>query len=190
MDKTEVRSFIESLEPGDTIDIRLLGSLESFSGKYLFSTTKVGRGKNGSLLAVLKSVDDPENVVNIGTPQSDSFMSLTREDGTTVGTKFEHEVPALYKEENSSFAMNVNNAVKLKELFAGHLDVGATDAVKTVEIQSLVPSLNGTFTLTDVSKLRGRHGQIVVTMENSNNETIQFSTLTHSGMIQRISVNG
>ena len=184
MDKTQVRSVISGLEAGDKISVRLEGELSEYSGEYVFSKSKVGRGKNGSLLAVLKSVDDSENVVKIGTPQSDFIMNFTLPDGSVVGTEFEHEVPC-----NQS--IDVNSAVQLKEFFGGYVDVRADDEdKKKITLGSPMGSLNGTFTLIEVKKLRGRHGQILATLENEAGKQFSISTLTHSGLIQRVTING
>jgi hypothetical protein len=143
--------------------------------------TKRGRGKGGSQLADLTSLTGGVDI-QIGTPRSDDVLNVTV-NGRFYGYQSEREVPANYE-------TDAGNAVLLKEQFKGLLN--AVETRPMVEIVApTAPEVNGTFTVVNARQLRGRGGQIVLTLHNPEvGDDIDLWSYRHSGVVQTFTVVG
>lgn len=189
MDKKDLKEAIAGLTTGDRVSVTFLStmptgaanirydSIREFAGQTVEFTlveTKKGRGKGGSQLMVLKTADDKK--VTTGTPHSDVLLNITTPTGK-VGHDSEADVP-------KSFETNAGQASALKNSFKDL--VGMQGA--TVRIESSEPEYTGTFTVTDAEQLRGRHGQVRLSLTAEDGRQTQVWSYRHSGVISKFEV--
>ena len=191
MEKTLLRSVIVGLNEGDTIAVVFRGALQSQTGTFSVLSKKRGRGKGGSWLADLIPVDVREDgsiasregdSLTIGTPKNDDILNVTV-DGAFFGYTTEREVPANYE-------TDAGNSVLLKETFKGLMNAAETRPMVTIEAPG-APEVNGDFTVTDARQLRGRAGQIVLTLVRPDQtDTVELWSYRHSGVVTKFTVVG
>ncbi len=180
MDKNTVRSFINSLAPGSSIVVNFIGdSLTDSrgvhvaeSGTFTFNRQSRGRGKGGSLIMHLVNASGTE--IHVGTSHSDNILNMKVAGGELVGYANVADMPIEYPKNEQNAAMLKRAATPL---------VGTTGL--RVKVTSSLPHLNGVFTVQHASQLRGRNGQIVLTL-SSDNQTHQLWTYRHSGVVTSI----
>lgn len=179
MNKHEAKSLIASLESGSNIRVNLADDLAERSGNYKVLTVRRGRGKCGSLLVDLQSNED-DSLLTIGTPQSSKIVNFVLPDGSTVGLDNALEC-------NIKYEIDVARAVALKEQFKNLLTVTPESEIKIV-VASTKEQFNGTFDLLSARQVRGRFGQIVLSLKNAAGESMELWSYRHSGIITRITV--
>lgn len=183
MDKNSVRSFIDSLNPGTSLTVNFVGDSlvdsrgvhVANSGTFTLSRKSTGRGKGGSLIMHLMSSDG--TMVQIGTSHSDSILNLRTAGGELVGYANAAEMPVVYPRDNQQ-------AATLKE--AARSLVGTSG--KRVTVNSSLPHLNGTFTVQRAVQLRGRNGQVVLTLVNGD-DNYELWSYRHSGVVSSIIIH-
>lgn len=181
MNKHEAKSLIASLEAGTHITINLADDLVHRSGSYKVLGTRRGRGKCGSLLLDLQSNED-DSLFTIGTPQSSKIVNFSLPDGRTVGLENALEC-------NIKYDIDVPRAVALKEEFKNLLTVTPENGVKVV-VSATKDQFSGTFDLLGARQVRGRFGQIVLTLRNAAGEKQELWSYRHSGIVTRVVVVG
>lgn len=182
MDKNSVRSFINTLNPGTSLTINFIGGgltnslgvQSASSGTFTFNSKSTGRGKGGSLIMHL--TDSNGSSVQIGTSNSDSILNMQATGGEMVGFSSAADMPVDYPRDDQSASRLKSIATTL---------VGTTG--RRVTVVSSLPHLNGTFTVQRATQLRGRNGQIVLTL-SSGSETHELWTYRHSGVVTSIEV--
>lgn len=180
MDKNSVRSFINTLNPGASLTINFVsdsltdsrGVHIANSGTFTLNRKSTGRGKGGSLVMHLTNTSGAE--VLISTSHSDSILNMQVAGGELVGYTSVADMPVDYPRDDQ-------NAARLKT--AATSLVGTTG--RRVNVVSSLPHLNGTFTVQRASQLRGRNGQIVLTL-SSGSQTHELWTYRHSGVVTSI----
>ena len=188
MDKTKLKNAIVALTTGDPVSVTFLSSMPTgssntrydgirgFCGQTVEATlveTKKGRGKGGSQLMVLKT--ESGDTFTTGTPHSDVILNVTTPTGF-VGHESEADVP-------KSFDTNAGRAGELKETFKSL--VGTVGA--TVQVESTEDEFSGTFTVKEAEQLRGRHGQVRLTLTQGDRE-VKVWSYRHSGVITSFEV--
>jgi hypothetical protein len=176
MDKKVLKSVITNLKPGDTLDVNLLGERAFLSGNYTVVNKKIGRGKGGSLVLELSS-EIPDRSLVIGTPQSNEILNVVVA-GECHGYRTEAEVPPMYE-------TNSNRAVEFKKLFSSFLDLSKLPVTVEVDAPS-APEINGVRTIVAARQLRGRHGQVVLTLRDSEGQVQEAWSFRHSGVINSL----
>ena len=182
MDKTLLRSVIVGLTPGQEINVTFRGTLQGQTGNYETVATRRGRGKGGSWLAELRPIggnSPSDDVVTIGTPKNDDILNVTV-DGVCSGYAQESEVPANYE-------TNGGSAVQLKEVFKTLMNAAETRPVVEI-VAPRAPEIDGTFTVVNAKQLRGRAGQIVLTLESTTGEQVGLWSYRHSGVVDNFTV--
>lgn len=175
MDKKILKQVIKNLKQDDTLSVNLLGEREHLSGEYTVVDKKIGRGKGGSQNLVLLSATS-EDTLKIGTPQSDEILNVVV-DGELHGYTNKAEVPV-------TFETNVENSAVLKKQFEIFDDGANIPCLVEIDANTgLTPELNGVFTVTNATQLRGRHGQIVLSLSNDAG-TQHVWSFRHSGVIK------
>lgn len=177
MNKTELKTLISNLSAGEEITVTFLGDMSDNSGTFKVLGTRRGRGKGGSLLVDLEASDG--STITTGTPRNTDIMNITLSDGTLHGYTNEAEVPRVFDTDTS-------RAVALKEQFNTLLDA---DGSFTVDVESPEDVYNGTFTVTSAKKARGRYGQVILTLADSQGVERELWSYRHSGIVTRITVN-
>lgn len=188
MDKQLLKNAIVALTTGDRVSVTFLSSMPAgesntrydgirgFAGQTVEATlvqTKKGRGKGGSQLMVLKTEDG--TTFTTGTPHSDVVLNLTTPAGK-IGHESEADVPR-------TFEPNAGRAGELKESFKSL--VGTVGA--TVQVQSTEDEFTGSFTVTEAEQLRGRHGQVRLTLTQGD-RSVKVWSYRHSGVISSFEV--
>lgn len=185
MDKKKLKNAIVALTTGDRVSVTFLSTMPSntrydgirgFAGQTVEATlveTKKGRGKGGSQLMVLKT-DDGETFTT-GTPHSDVTLNVTTPAGF-VGHESEADVP-------KTFETNAGRAGELKEQFKAL--VGTVGA--TVKMESTEDEFSGVFTVDEAEQLRGRHGQVRLTLTQGD-RTVKVWSYRHSGVVTSFEV--
>lgn len=179
MDKKVLKSVITNLKPGDTLDVNLLGERASLSGNYTVVKKKIGRGKGGSLVLELANSLTPECSLVIGTPQSNEILNVVVA-GECHGYRTEAEVPPTYE-------INSARATELKKLFGSFLDLSRLPAA--VEVDAVgAPEIHGRRTVVAARQLRGRHGQVVLTLQDVEGQTQEVWSFRHSGVVNGLTL--
>ena len=169
MDKKELKTLISNLTRDQKINVTFRGDLASQSGDYEVLNTKKGKGKGGSMLAELRPMSLGETVI-MSTPMSDSVLNVTIE-GKMFGFESEDDVPVVIKP-NGTLAGELKET--LKSMVPGNrLEISST----------LLEDLNGVFTLSSVRASKGRYGQVVATLVNSNGKNVELWSYKHSGAV-------
>lgn len=170
MNKKQLRTLIEGFVPAEKLTVKFLGELAHLTGDYELVETKVGRGKGGSKLMVLKPVGGGENIV-AGTPQSDNILHVVTADGTVHGHETEADVPR-------TFEMNAKRGEELKKEMKKL--VGTTGA--QLRLDDTENEYGGVWTVTQAVQKRGRYGQVAFTLMQG--DTVKpFWSHKHSGII-------
>lgn len=181
--KKDLKSFITGLTTGDKVTVTYLSvipsdtrydSVRSLAGQtveYTLVETKKGRGKGGSQLMVLQPTAGGDRVTT-GTPHSEAILSVTGPDGVLVGHESEADVP-------KSYETNAGNASTLKTAFQDL--VGTTGA--RVRLTSTEDEFSGDFTVTGAEQLRGRHGQVRLTLTADDGRETKVWSYRHSGVV-------
>ena len=172
MDKTILRAVTQELKEGDTLKLNLLGNRSSLSGEYKVTGKKVGRGKGGSLILLLQSLVG-DTILQVGTPQSDEILNIVV-DGKLFGYESKDQVPVTYE-------TNAARAIELKKEFQALMKLPVLPQIQIDAPQA--PEIHGLCTVTGIRKMRGRHGQIVLTVTNPQGQTQNISSYRHSGVI-------
>jgi len=180
MDKNTVRSFINGLNPGASLTINFVGDSLSDSrgvqvtnsGTFTFNSKSRGRGKGGSL--IMNLTNSAGNTLQISTSHSDSILNMQVSGGELVGYANVSDMPVEYPRDEQR-AASFKEAVKSLVGTAG----------RRVTVNSSLPHLNGSFTVQRATQLRGRNGQIVLTL-SSGSETHELWTYRHSGVVTSI----
>lgn len=187
MDKQILRSVLVGLSPEQEIQVTFIGARRDQTGTYRVVNTRRGRGKGGSRLADLQPLDvgdvNLSEQITIGTPDKyNDFILNVTVDGEKFGYDSESEVPANYE-------TNAEAARSLKEQFRNLLD--AAESRPMVEITaSQAPEVNGNFTVINARQLRGRGGQIVLTLQADSGDTAELWSYRHSGVVEKFAVVG
>lgn len=188
MDKKELKEVIGRLSTGDTFSVTFLSTMPSdsrydgirgFAGQTVEFTlvgTRTGRGKGGSQLMDLKPTAGGDSVVT-GTPHSEALLNVRLGDGTVVGHETETEIP-------KTFETNAGQAASLKEAMKGLADTTGA----RVRVQSTEAEFDGEYTVTSVLKMRGRHGQIRLSLTADDGRTTELSSYRHSGVVTSFEV--
>jgi hypothetical protein len=171
MEKPVLKTVIQTLTPGDRVTVAFRGTRVSESGEFEVVTTKRGRGKGGSQLVELKT--SAGELVTTGTPESEVVLHIITPDGTLHGFESEADVPP-------TFETDPLRAAELKEKFSTLVDA---EGQYTVAVRSTHEAFNGTFTVARATQLRGRYGQVVLTLARPTGETFDVWSFRHSGVI-------
>lgn len=189
MDKKDLKEAIAGLTTGDQVTVTFLSMMPSgaantrYDGirdlagrtmEFSLVETKKGRGKGGSQLMVLKSVDGEK--VTFGTPHSEVLVNLTTPNGM-VGHETEATVP-------KSFDTDSARAKSLKGQFKSLV---GTHGAK-VRLSSEEADYQGTFTVTEAEQLRGRHGQVRLSLVADDGREFQVWSYQHSVVITEFEV--
>lgn len=185
MDKRTLRSVLVGLNVGDQLSVVFRSNLSSPSGEYEVVNKRRGRGKGGSWLVDVKLANMGSlacETFTIGTSRNDDVVSVVV-DGQFYGFKHENEMPANYE-------TNTAQAVALKEQFKALLaNIDETQPMVEVVAPS-APEVDGNFTVTAGRQLRGRAGQVVLTLQRDTGETVELWSYRHSGVVDRFTVVG
>jgi hypothetical protein len=174
MDKQELKSVLGSLNEGDKVTFNFVGDLSNVSGVYTVLGSRKGRGKGGSMLVDLQS-EDGKSKLTTGTPDSDKILNVVLPDGTRKGYEREEDLPKVF-ETNAARATELKT--QMKDMVTG----------TRVRLESTESDFAGEFTVAEVKQIRGRFGQVVVTLENDDGATKEFWTYRHSGIVTSVEV--
>lgn len=173
MDKATLRNVLEGLKSNQIISVRMRD--RTTPEDYTVLGVKKGRGKHGSLTAVLQRKDG--TVITLGTPKNLDVLNITVK-GEFFGVLTEREEPPVYKTDDAQATLL---KVAFKKL------VG--ESGRKVRFESNIPEFNGTFTVINAKNEKGKYGQLHLwlvpdgqtpTPEN----TVEFWSYRHSGIIQ------
>lgn len=176
MDKTLLRTVIRDLTPNQNITVGFRDG--SLNGNYTVVSTRKGRGKHGSLLALLRHENG--NTIEIGTPTNSAILNITV-DGGFYGVNTAREEPPVYP-------TNDANATLMKSTL--NKAVGEVGVGKTILLESTVPEFNGTFKVLRGRLEKGKYGQVHLWLvpegqEPTNENTLELWSYRHSGIITR-----
>ena len=192
MDKAQLKTTIENLVKGSTIEVSFFGDKGGGvpnaakgsprglgkTGSYKVVDTKTGRGKGGSQLAHLLCLSTGTQV-EIGTPFNEEILNIVLSDGTLVGTASETEVPKKYPKDTQA-ATTLKDT--LKPLLAGN---GRTDFY--IRIAATAPEFTGNFDFLGAKLNVGRFGQISVQLKNqTTGEETTLWSYNHASVIQTV----
>lgn len=175
MDKKELKSVIVSLSPGSAVSLMFLGEYTDRSGAYTLESVRKGRGKGGSLIMTLRGTDG--TVFETGTTQSDYILNITGPDGVRHGHESATEVPR-------KFDTSKELAVGLKSAMTQVVGLNGS----RVRVTSTEPEFDGEFEVTDSQKLKGRYGQVRMTLRRDSGETATLWSYRHSGIVTAFDV--
>lgn len=175
MDKKELKSVIAGLIPGSQVSIVFLGEHASRSGTFEYTAHKVGRGKGGSSIMVLRGADG--TTLETGTSQSDYILNITGPDGDMHGHTSATEVPR-------KFDTNKDAAKNLKEQMQPVVGFNGS----RIRVTSTENEFNGEFEVTGGEKLKGRYGQVRLTMLKDSGEVATLWSYRHSGIVSNFEV--
>jgi hypothetical protein len=175
MDKKELKSVIAGLTPGSEVSMVFLGEYAGRSGSYTLESLKVGRGKGGSRIMVLRGADG--TTLETGTAQSDFILNITGPDGDMHGHESATEVPR-------KFDTNKDAAKGLKDMM---LPVVGFEGSR-VRVTSSEAEFNGDFEVTAGEKLKGRYGQVRLTLRRDSGEAATLWSYRHSGIVSGFEV--
>lgn len=185
MDKDTVKSFISSLSAGDTVCIGFAGDMSSQTGEYKVLGLKTGRGKGGSKLVELQATVGGA-LLTTGTPHSNVIMNLQRNGDDIIGGGSQSECNVPYERDLARSEALKTAFINLRDT---HLAVPGENDVK-VNVDSTAEFLKGNFKVTGVTTKRGRHGQMVLHLENvDSGRKEEIWSHRHSGVINRIDVS-
>jgi hypothetical protein len=173
MEKSILKSVISNLQIGQTIGVNFLTQEENLNGNYSVLATKKGRGKGGSMMVELKSND--ETTMVLSTKDSERILNVVIND-EFFGYANESDIPPVYEK-------NADRAKEFKTAFESLIKASHLNP-KEVKISSSVPELDGTHTIVNSRRLRGRSGQIVLTTTTG----LEIWSYRHSGVIDTFEV--
>lgn len=177
MDKTELKTVITTLTPGDRVKVAFLGTKAELSGDFEVVGTRRGRGKGGSQLVELRT-STGETLVT-GTPESESVLHVVTADGVLHGFETASDVPPV-------FETDAGRAALLKEKFGALLDATGQYAVR---VTSTHEPFNGTFFVLSATQKRGRYGQVVLTLGTGTTpDTFELWSHRHSVIVDSFEV--
>lgn len=172
MDKSELKTVITALTPGDSIKVAFLGTKAELSGDFEVVATRRGRGKGGSQLVELRT-STGETLVT-GTPESENVLHIVTADGVLHGFETASDVPPVFETDAGAASL-------LKEKFKGLLDAETREPGYRVRVASTHEPFNGTFVVRSAVQKRGRHGQVVLTLSPSlTGDTFELWSHRHS----------
>lgn len=174
MDKTTLRNVIRDLTSNQLLAVEFRDS--SLTGTYTVVSTRKGRGKHGSLLALLRNENG--NTVEIGTPNNLAVLNVTV-DGNFYGVTSARDEPPAYP-------TNDANATLMKSTL--NKAVGEVGVGKTLLLESTVPEYNGTFSVLRGRLEKGKYGQVhlwlaPVGQVPTDENTVELWSYRHSGII-------
>lgn len=174
MDKTLLRNVIRDLTPNQTVTVGFRN--ESLTGDYTVVSTRKGRGKHGSLLALLRN--RAGETVEIGTPTNLNVLNITA-DGNFYGV---HTA----REEQPAYPTNDANATLMKSVL--NKAVGEVGVGKTLLLESTEPEYNGAFKVLRGRLEKGKYGQVHLWLaplgqEPNSENTLELWSYRHSGII-------
>jgi len=176
MDKQILRTVVSDLNIGDTLSINFLGARSASSGDYEVTNKKIGRGKGGTPILSLRSTDGANNEIQIGTPQNREILNIIV-NGTLFGFESVDQAPINYE-------TNVARAGELKTQFKTFM---TPPTAHQIQIDApMAPEIHGLWTITGIRQFRGRRGQIVLTVTNSQGQDQQVCSYRHSGVINNV----
>jgi hypothetical protein len=176
MDKQALKAVIPTFTPGSQVSLVFLGEYAARSGTYTLERHKVGRGKGGSLVMVLRGADG--SVLETGTSQSDHILNVTGPDGVRHGHETATEVPRKF-ETNKDLAKGLKEQMNVVVGFPG----------SRVRVTSAEPEFSGDFEVVDGSRLKGRYGQVRLALRNIETDTtVELWSYRHSGVVSGFEV--
>lgn len=177
MDKTMLRSVMRDVVPGQEISVHFRGTPET--QKYTVLSTRRGRGKHGSLLAMIQRTGAP--YIEIGTPRNKDILSITV-NGNLFGVRSEREDPPTYEP----------NQAQASRMKAGlNRLVGEAGRGQRVRLESTVPEYQGNFAVTAGRLEKGKYGQVHLWLtREGTQETVELWSYRHSGIITAFEVLG
>jgi hypothetical protein len=174
MDKTLLRNTINNqIKQGDTVKIKLFGQPEQ---TIKVKDIKVGRGKGG-----LARVVTSEQGITFGTSDSERIMSITLNSGEVLGEQDERD-------------FDPKHLIKSEELgkkLKGKLSVLLNKPVenKTIILKSKLPMFNGSFKLLSAGSIKGRYGQIILKLEDTETgKTFELWSHRHATVIENLEI--
>jgi hypothetical protein len=178
MDKRVLRTVISGMVVGQEVGVTFRGAQTALSGAFKVLNRKTGRGKGGSLLAVLQSLGDG-TTVTIGTPDNEAVLNVSVA-GTQFGSASESDEPRTYPTSEA-------RALALKEQM--RVLVGDAGVGRQVRLTSAIaPEFNGLFTVNRAQLERGRYGQIHLFLTNAGGSTLEVWTYRHSTAIDSFEI--
>lgn len=187
MDKTVLKETLIHLNNndyiGEQITLNFRGPKANLSGDYRLLEVRKWKGKGGSMIAKLESVDGMARQVAIGTKNSDEILNLSymdKESKTNVfmGYREEREVPV-------GLGRDIDKAKVLRNSFLPFIGkIGLTLRVNSTE-----PSFQGEYTLLNAVKTAGRFGQVCLSLKRvSDGEALSIWSYRHSGVVESVEV--
>lgn len=174
MDKKELRNVISTFVVNQQVVFSFRGDLVRLNGTYNVLNVKKGKGKGGSLLAELSPVGGNSESIVIGTPNSEDVLNVVI-NGVLHGYETEENVPLVIKPD-------AGRASEIKEILRS-----CTGGESTLSLVSeLLPEFNGTFKVVSVKPSKGRYGQVIASLKNSSNVSVELWSYRHSGAINEI----
>jgi hypothetical protein len=166
---------MRDLTPGDVVKVHFRGT--EGPRAYLVMSTKRGRGKHGSLLAVIACDELGEK--EIGTPRNEEIISIMSR-GNFYGAQTEQEDPPTYAPDEAQ-------ATRMK---AGlNRLTGEAGRGKILRLESSVPEYNGTFVVTNGRLEKGKYGQVHLWLTREGTaESVELWSYRHSGIITSFEV--
>lgn len=178
MDRDVFRTVIKNIKINDVIDVTFVDSLSGLNGQYKYLSSKVGKGKGGSLLVSLQNVADGTVLNNVtvgtkvyqfGTPAAEHVLTIVAN-----GATYHTEVQKRDKDVASTLLTN------LQSFPAG----------TRIELESENGEFNGVWTVSEVRKRKGRIPQVSVTLTDVNdaNRKKELWSYRDSGSITHFAV--
>lgn len=191
MNKSQLKAVLGSLNVNDLVTLNFRGSSQrtSDNGDYRFVSTVRGRGKGGSLISTFKHVNSA-GLIMVGTKDSEHVLSVRypvivdgKNSMAVVGDASDALAPVQYSTER-----NARRAAEMKEVCKQLLDTGFHGRFHKVKIDSSVADLSGVFTLSEAKQLRGRVGQVVLTLTRDGSAPVKLCSYTHSAVVSAINI--
>lgn len=173
MDKKELKNLISNFSNNDqvTIKFRISSPMSSKSGVYTVLNVKKGKGKGGSLLAEL--VPENGDSIVVGTPNSDDILNVFY-NGALHGYESEDDVPLVIKSDASQASV-------IKEVLR------SCESGSMISLSSTtMPEFNGVFKIVSIKSSKGRFGQLIANLKNSEEQFVELWSYRHSGAINNI----
>jgi len=187
MEKKDLKELVSGLNTGDTLTVTYLSTMPSdtrydavrgFAGQtveYSLVETRTGRGKGGSQLMVLRTVSG--DTITTGTPHSDAILNVRGPNGALVGFETEADVTKVYETDTV-------RALDLKKSLVAL--VGMTGA--KVRLVSTEQEFSGDFDVLSATKLKGRYGQIRLSLRAADGQSVDLWSYRHSGIITSVEI--
>lgn len=173
--KKNLKTLIAGFEPGEQIQVTFLEDLAERTGDYTVVEVKTGRGKGGSKNMTLKNADG--DTFTTGTPVSHKILNVVTSDGTCHGFENASDVPKLFETDAGA-----HEALK-KQMRALVSTTGAR-----VRIQDNKGEFGGEYVITQGQQLRGRYGQVRLTLLADDGQVSELWSFRHSGIVTSFEV--